>query len=135
MPRAPLFVVLALAVRPSLASAQQLPPRLASLVPPAFGDSARGPARSVASTLRADVRASASPRASQWLEGGLILAIPMALAVGSLGNAFCHDADSGGSGNCLFSTVSATAFGATLGFSIGALVGGQFPKRGDAPAP
>jgi hypothetical protein len=58
-----------------------------------------------------------------WLEGGVAGAIALGLLTTALAEGFC-DADS----NCSGATAGSFVVGGTVGFVVGALVGGQFRK-------
>ena len=72
---------------------------------------------------------SAAIPKTHWLEGALFggAALGLLFAEGAAG--FCADTDSGGGHNCGLATVEGFFLGAGLGFTIGGLIGGQFPKR------
>ena len=69
---------------------------------------------------------------THWKEGGLV----GALAVGAfgvwLGNEICRNSDT--ASGCTGLALSGALGGGVLGFLIGALIGGQFPKQPSAPA-
>jgi len=67
-------------------------------------------------------------RPNHWQEGGYVGAAVLGLLAGSFGAYACRDTDSGQDGNCFLKTVGGAAFGALVGFGVGAFIGGQFPK-------
>jgi hypothetical protein len=67
----------------------------------------------------------ASPKPTNWREGGLVGAAVFGLALASLGGGLC----SYGEGrDCTGATVLGAVAGGGMAFVIGALVGGLFPK-------
>jgi len=77
--------------------------------------------------MEADLAARTIPR-TYWLEGALIGAIGLGIltAVGFYG--LCE------SSNCTGALVTGAVGGGAVGFIVGALVGGQFPKKESAPS-
>jgi hypothetical protein len=67
-------------------------------------------------------------RRTYWLEGGVGGAIGLGLLTAVLFHGLCE------SQNCTGSTVGGAVLGGGLGFTVGALVGGQFPKGANATA-
>lgn len=89
-----------------------------------------------AATLRVTVRWAVTDsvqrviRPTYWVEGGVI----GGLAVGTFGailiTGLCGNSE-GPAESCTDNTVLAAFFGAAVGFTVGALIGGQFPKHRD----
>jgi hypothetical protein len=99
--------------------AQRLAPAL--LTPPAT------------STPRPSLFPAPTAAPSYWLEGAVLGGVLTGGLGASLGDAFCRDSDSGGSGrHCLLRALEGFMFGAIPGFTIGGLIGGALPK---APSP
>ena len=82
-----------------------------------------------ATALSASLRGAVRP--NHWLTGGLIGAALLGVAGVALAAGLCDD-DSGVD-NCTGPIVGTALLGAGLGFTIGALIGGQFPKGSPAP--
>src|SRR2546421_1842694 len=61
-----------------------------------------------------------TPPPTYWLEGGLIGGIGLGVLVAYEGGEMCENSD-----GCIF---TAGMLAAALGFTVGALIGGQFPK-------
>jgi hypothetical protein len=80
------------------------------------------------SALNAELRRATRP--SHWLTGGLIGAAVLGAGGLALAAGLCNE-DSG-TDNCTGPIIGSALVGAGLGFTIGALIGGQIPK--DAPA-
>ena len=87
-----------------------------SLIPP--------PAPELRFVLSSD---SAAIRPTHWLEGGLIGGI----LVGLLGSQLCNLSDARPPAACYVEAFILT--GGAIGFPVGALIGGQFPKH-DSPS-
>lgn len=84
-------------------------------------------------TLRIDEDVN-SPRAlprTYWLEGGITGGIGLGLVAAVLYGALCLEE----SQSCTGSTIGGAVFGGGLGFTVGALVGGQFHKAGTDTVP
>lgn len=64
---------------------------------------------------------------THWKEGGVVGAIVLGLAGAFLIHGLCSDSDTGEE-HCGTRAVGGAALGAGVGFTIGALIGGQFPK-------
>src|SRR5258708_4634629 len=64
---------------------------------------------------------------THWLEGGVIGAAVLSAGGYVLGSLFCDQ-------NCGARRMEGALVGAGAGFTIGALIGGAFPKREPAPA-
>ena len=92
----------------------------AELAPPA-------PERDL-SALNTELRRATRP--NHWLAGGLIGAALLGAGGLALAAGLCNE-DSG-TDNCTGPIIGSALVGAGLGFTIGALIGGQIPK--DAPA-
>lgn len=76
----------------------------------------------------ADSQQRVTPPPTYWLEGGVIGGFLVGALGASLGGGFCGYNDSP-QGSCTDDVVKGAFFGAALGFSIGALIGGQIPKH------
>ena len=89
------------------------------------------PAPDAFDALNADLRRATQP--THWVRGGLIGAGIGAVALMALGAVvICPVSDEG----CEVENYAAAALvGGGLGFLVGALVGGQFPKEEPQPAP
>jgi len=69
-------------------------------------------------------------RPTHWLKGAVIGGTAVALLGAALGYALCSDPDSGGGHRgCLLPAAKGLAVGFGLGFSVGAILGGQFPEH------
>lgn len=69
--------------------------------------------------------AAESVRESQWLKGGIIGGVTMSLTALVLGAMFDGQRDSGFNSGEM---IRAVLYGGSIGFGIGALIGGQFEK-------
>jgi hypothetical protein len=67
----------------------------------------------------------ATPRPSYWLEGGLIGGIGLGLVSAYEANRWCECSG----GERVKATVGVGLLAAGLGFTVGTLIGGQFPKH------
>jgi hypothetical protein len=65
---------------------------------------------------------SSTIRPTHWVEGGLIGAAVAGAGFALLGQLFCEQ-------NCTQRSAEAAVLGGALGFVIGALIGGSFPKQ------
>jgi hypothetical protein len=69
-------------------------------------------------------------RPTHWKEGGIVGAVVLGAFGIWLGNEICQETEAGNDGGCTAKAVVGGAIGGGgLGFLIGALIGGQFPKR------
>ena len=62
-----------------------------------------------------------------WREGGLVGAVSIGAFMGYLVHGLCQDSDTT-RGSCADELLRGALFGGLVGFGMGALVGGQFPK-------
>ena len=108
------IIAVSLMLSPRLAVGQRLAPSFPSVAEPI----------SVQSQVQ---EAGSHPAPSYWLEGGLAGGIGLGVLGGVMGHGLC--ADNGVNENCTGSTLGMAALGAVLGFTVGALIGGFFPKR------
>jgi hypothetical protein len=70
-----------------------------------------------------------------WVEGGAIGAVIAGVGVASLAHGLCRDSDAAEKSNCALALLGGSMLGGAVGFGVGALVGGLFPKHpGRAPA-
>jgi hypothetical protein len=69
-----------------------------------------------------------------WREGGLIGAVSVGAFIAYLAHGLCQDSDTI-RGSCADELVGGALLGGLVGFGIGALVGGQFPKHRSPTAP
>jgi len=111
------IVVLALAGLAPAATAQRLAPPFARAAVSWPADSTKPQ--------------SPSPPPTHWVEGGLIGGGLVGLLGMSLAEGLCGMGDSGS--NCGAAGTKGLIFGAGLGFTIGALIGGQIPKHPPEP--
>ncbi len=89
------------------------------------------PSASRADGAGADIRPrlylpSAYPR-THWKEGGVVGGILLGIVAAVLFDGLCGS--DGGDEHCTAKTLGGVALGAGVGFTAGALIGGQFPKR------
>ena len=70
--------------------------------------------------------ALAAPPRTYWLEGGLIGGVGVGLFGAFVGHGLCTDSDV--QQNCTGPTLGLAALGGCVGFTVGALIGGQFRK-------
>lgn len=66
-------------------------------------------------------------RPTYWKEGGLIGGVASSILVGLFAQGMCAYAE-GNTRNCGLSLITGAVLGGGVGFGLGALVGGQFPK-------
>lgn len=67
---------------------------------------------------------------THWKEGGIVGAVILGAFGIWFGNEICQETEAGNDGGCAARAVVGGAIGGGgLGFLIGALIGGQFPKR------
>jgi hypothetical protein len=81
--------------------------------------------------LRTDERSDTVARQirrSYWKEGGLVAGVASSILVGLFAQGMCAYAE-GNTRNCGLSLITGALLGGGVGFGLGALVGGQFPKR------
>jgi hypothetical protein len=68
-------------------------------------------------------------RPTHWKEGGIVGAVALGAFGVWFGNEICQNSDAGSEEGCTArSVVGGAIIGGGLGFIIGALLGGQFPK-------
>ena len=83
--------------------------------------------------LNADLHRSTRP--TYWLTGGLIGGVGMGVLGAVVGAGMCADDDTDHStGTCLLAGVVGAAIAGGVGFTVGALIGGLFPKPEAAPS-
>jgi hypothetical protein len=70
--------------------------------------------------------ADTNARPTNWREGGIVGAVIFGLALASLAGGLCASSDT--DQDCTGATLLGAAAGGGMGFVIGALVGGLFPK-------
>jgi len=80
--------------------------------------------QSIAATPKAVPRLMTSPPPTYWLEGGLIGGIGLGVLSAYESGGLCESSD-----DCVAGRVTVGTLGAALGFTVGALIGGQFPKH------
>lgn len=114
----PLFLLL-LTAQPAVAQRlAQLSPTVSLSTQPRSGSS---------QALKAGLLNASSPPPTHWLEGGLVGAAAGGTLATFWGSAGCE-------GRCTVGgTMVGFALGAGLGFTVGALIGGQFPKHRTPP--
>jgi len=78
-------------------------------------------------TPKAIPRLMVTPPPTYWLEGGLIGGIGLGTLSAYEAGGLCE------SSNCTPARVAVGLLGAGLGFTVGALIGGQFPKHTNEP--
>jgi len=83
--------------------------------------------QSFPATPKALPRLMVTPPPTYWLEGGLIGGIGLGAFFASEAGGLCE------SSNCTPARVAVGLLGAGLGFTVGALIGGQFPKHTNEP--
>ena len=83
--------------------------------------------QSFPATPKALPRLMVTPPPTYWLEGGLIGGIGLGAFFASEAGGVCE------SSNCTPARVAVGLLGAGLGFTVGALIGGQFPKHNNQP--
>jgi hypothetical protein len=66
-------------------------------------------------------------RPTYWKEGGLVGGVASSILVGLFAQGMCAYAE-GNTRNCGLSLITGALLGGGVGFGLGALVGGQFPK-------
>jgi hypothetical protein len=62
-----------------------------------------------------------------WKEGGLVGGVAAGAFLAYLAGGLCQSSDTGE--NCGGAAIGGAVLGAGVGFGLGALIGGQFPKR------
>ena len=67
-------------------------------------------------------------RPTHWKEGGLVGGVVSGIFFAWLAHGLCTYYDESSNRNCGLKLVGGAVFGGGLGFGLGALVGGQFPK-------
>ena len=72
-------------------------------------------------------RLMAAPPPTYWLEGGLIGGIGLGTLSAYEAGGLCESSD------CTKARLAVGLLGAGLGFTVGALIGGQFPKHNNQP--
>jgi hypothetical protein len=83
--------------------------------------------------LNADLRRSTRP--TYWLTGGLIGGVAMGVLGAVVGAGLCADDDTDHStGTCILAGLGGAAIFGGVGFTVGALIGGLFPKSEAAPS-
>jgi hypothetical protein len=83
--------------------------------------------------LNADLRRSTRP--TYWLTGGIIGGVAMGVLGAVLGAGLCADDETDHStGTCILAGLGGAAIVGAVGFTVGALVGGLFPKSEAAPS-
>jgi len=83
--------------------------------------------QSFPATPKAIPRLMATPPPTYWLEGGLIGGIGLGVLSGYEAGGLCESSD------CTLGRVTVGILGGALGFTVGALIGGQFPKHNNEP--
>src|SRR5438067_740430 len=79
--------------------------------------------QSFSATPNAARLAPPTPPSTYWLEGGLIGGIGLGVLSAYESGGLCESSD-----GCIAGRVTVGVLGAALGFIVGALIGGQFPK-------
>jgi hypothetical protein len=83
--------------------------------------------------LNADLRRSTRP--TYWLTGGLIGGVAMGVLGAVFAAGMCAEDESGRStGTCLLAGMGGAAILGAAGFTVGALIGGLFPKPDVVPS-
>jgi hypothetical protein len=108
--------ILLLAAGP--APAQRLADRFPTAATPVF----------TAHWAATDAQQRVSPPPTYWLEGGVIGGFLVGALGATFAGEFCGYSDTP-HGSCTDDVVKGAFFGAGLGFTVGALIGGQIPKR------
>lgn len=103
-------LILGLMVIPSRSVGQRLD------VSPAFPSTSPAVHHVMADSVRVIPR-------TYWVEAGLVGAAVLGILGYEIGGLYCE-------GGCTGSRISGIVVGGSLGFTVGALVGGQFPKGG-----
>ena len=107
------LLLLAMLLAPTRMPAQRLPQPLL-------------PYNATISTPRAGVLIDSVPiPRTYWLEGGVIGALGLGTLAAIGFHGLCES-------HCARALIGGAAFGAAVGFPVGALIGGQFPKRPSA---
>ncbi len=75
-----------------------------------------------------DSQQRVTPRPTYWLEGGVIGGLVVGALGASLAGGLCGY-DNAPHGSCTDDTIKGAFVGAGLGFTVGALIGGQIPKH------
>ena len=113
-------------------SAIRIPALLAMLLAPTRMPAQRLPQpllpyNATLSTSRAGTLIDSVPiTPTYWLEGGVIGALGLGILAAIGFHGLCE------SRNCAGAVIGGAALGAAVGFPVGALIGGQFPKRASA---
>jgi hypothetical protein len=102
-------------------------PRLVGPIVPATFASTATPTDLGAFNAR--LRAEIQP--TRWLTGGAIGGTVLGVLTGVLVAGLCEQSDI--EQDCVFPTIGGALVGGALGFTVGALIGGQFPKAPPAP--
>ena len=72
----------------------------------------------------------ASPPATYWKTGALVVGIPSAILGAAVGTGLCGLNDSAGRKSCVAPAVGTAVLFGIMGGAVGALIGGQFHKPG-----
>jgi hypothetical protein len=108
------FLALALLLQPLAAAAQQRAPAFERVALPA---------------MLAPTDTTMQIRPTYWKEGGIILGGSLFVLGVIVGAGWCGDTDSNSDpGGCWWRVPLGAAFSGALGFGVGALIGGLFPK-------
>jgi predicted MFS family arabinose efflux permease len=83
--------------------------------------------QSFPATSKAIPRLMATPPPTHWLEGGLIGGIGLGALFAYEAGGLCESSD------CTKARLAVGLLGGGLGFIVGALIGGQFPKHTNEP--
>jgi hypothetical protein len=122
----PMSLVLAALLGPSAAPGQ----RLSSTFPSPVPTIRAGTTQLSVPRTRLESSPLVLPR-TYWLEAGVVGAIGLGVFGALVGHGLCADSDVQQS--CTRATLGVGALGAGVGFTVGALIGGQVRKRASAP--